>query len=236
MRSFFIPVPEADQEDEKQFEERDEEEAVRRAENFNDGAHEKTSERGASEKYEGVEAHDAAQVIRRAGQLDRGVAVDHEKNDGKSDKSEDQERRDAESVNAAVQDAVGKERAIGAEIQDESAYDGHGEEIAPDDRILFRIEQAFPDLRQSAFFLFLRGRLIHLHEVVGQKDRNQGNRVQEKYGAVVDVRKEKSSEQRPEHAGDVEIGGIQRDGAVELSPTHEKRHEGRAASASAWRI
>lgn len=186
MWSFFIPVPESDQEDEKQFEERNEEEAVRRAENFNDGAHEKASERGASEKYEGVEAHDAAQVIRRAGQLDRGVAVDHEKNDGKSDKSEDQERRDvgvhaagcgkaesasggeseqeaavrsfrsgggkkaaregagadgeeqrAESVNAAVQDAVGKERAIGAEIQDERAYNGHGEEIAPYDRILF---------------------------------------------------------------------------------------------------
>lgn len=92
----------------------------------------------------------------------------------------------------------------------------------------FSHRAGLPGSPAGRLFLFLRSRLVHLHEVVGQKDRNQGNRVQEKYGAVVDVRKEKSSEQRPEHAGDVEIGGIQRDGAVELRPPHEKRHEGHA--------
>ncbi len=91
-----------------------------------------------------------------------------------------------------------------------------------------RLEKTFPDfLQRVAFRLFLNHR-IDIHPGVGDDDGDEGEGIEEENGTVGNIIEQECGKQRSDHAGEVEIGRIQADGAVKGFFPYQFRHEGHA--------
>ena len=134
-----------------------------------------------------------------------------------------------EAGNAVLQDTVCKDRPVSPHVQDQSTYKTCGKEIFEDDRIPAGFPQPSPDfLQRMPFFLLLGNYGIHIDGPVGQKDRDKGKRIEKEEAAVGKIGQEECCQRGSDHAGQVEIGRVETDGAVECLRTDQLRHEGKA--------
>ena len=128
----------ADEGQKQHFQKTDGEEAVLCAEHLDNGAHEKASEGGASQKDEGIEAHDASQIERRTRTLDGGIAVDEEENGGKTHSGKEGERREEkrgaahEEQQRAAEDGAGEEKFLAASFAPHRGDQSAGQCAGPD--------------------------------------------------------------------------------------------------------
>ena len=134
----------------------------------------------------------------------------------------------AKAVNSLMEHPVCKKGAIGPHIQDQPAHNAGGNEVLVNDGIILCMFQPFLDFKERMPFFGLRDDRIHIHAAVGKNNRHQGQGIHEKNGAVGKIFQKESRQKRAHHTGDVEIGGVQADGAVQRFLPHQLRHKGHA--------
>ena len=127
-----------------------------------------------------------------------------------------------------MKDSVCKERTIGTQIQYQAAHQTGSNEVFEYNGIFPRLEETFPDFLQRVAFRLFLNRRIDVHPGVGDDNGDEGEGIEEENGTVGNIIQQECGEQRSDHAGEVEIGGIQADGAVECLFPHQLGHEGHA--------